>query len=103
LRPSRISDSGETCPGLGLEDADEIDRLDDVAILGLFGVRKLSLIAFLSEFINVRLNVRLCAQMNKGTRHLGRQALRDRVQQSVYHWRRLLRTHERNISKIPIL
>ncbi len=44
-----------------------------------------------------------CAQMNKGARHLGRQALRDRVQQSVYHWRKLLCTHERNISKIPIL
>ena len=44
-----------------------------------------------------------CAQMNKSTRHLGRQALRDRVQQSVYHWRKLLCTHERNISKIPIL
>ena len=44
-----------------------------------------------------------CAQLNNSTRHLGRQALRDRVQQSVYHWRKLLCTHERNISKIPIL
>ncbi len=44
-----------------------------------------------------------CAQMNKSTRHLGRQTLRDRVQQSVYHCRRLSGTHETNTSKIPIL
>jgi hypothetical protein len=86
-----------------LENADEINGLDDVAILGLFDGCKLSLIALLGEFINVRLEVRLCAQMNEGTRHLGRQAFRDRVQLPVYHLRRLLGTHERDISKITIL
>jgi len=62
-----------------LQDANEIDCFDDVPVFGPLNGSQLPFIAPLSQLINVRLDIRLSAQIDDGPRHLGGQAFRDGV------------------------
>ncbi len=80
---SGVGGAFETCTSLGLEDRDEVDRLDVGLVFTAFLVGNPALVAFAGQLVDVRLGLGVEAVVDELPGHIGREDLAERVEETV--------------------